>query len=138
MQQSIWLNWSIYSCITSIMVLRGHKKIFSTIVNSSVWTNNQINMRPINRIKWPNLWCICTYRDSIRTGGPRTHWAIEVYIPQESEAGVWDFKGKAGNSQVEEKEQTCGEQFLTESPKTMGPRGESYRQTLLDPPVWHT
>lgn len=51
----------------------------------------------------------------LRIWHQRTHWAVEVYIPlwtKERVAGVWDFTGKVGNSQVDEKEQTCGKYIL--------------------------
>lgn len=43
--------------------------------------------------------------------GWRCCWrAVEIYMPlwTKREVGVWDFKEKAGNLQVHEKEQTCG------------------------------
>ena len=43
-----------------------------------------------------------------------------------------DFKGEEGNSQVDEKDQTCGEPILAGPPETMGRRGESTKQASLD------
>lgn len=41
-----------------------------------------------------------------------------------------DFKGKAVNSQVDEKGQTCGKAILSESPETSGHREESNKPAL--------
>lgn len=38
----------------------------------------------------------------------------------EEGAWVWDFEGKEGDSQADEKEQMCGEQVLAGHPETMG------------------
>lgn len=35
-----------------------------------------------------------------------------LFWTKEREAGVWDFKGRAGKSQVGEEEQTRGDEFL--------------------------
>ena len=43
--------------------------------------------------------------------GPQDKWEISVnmlFWTKESEAGIWDFKGKGDNSQVDEKEHTRG------------------------------
>lgn len=47
---------------------------------------------------------------------------------KEREAGVRNFKEKVGNSQVGEKEQTCGKQILLGHSETMGHRA-SNKQT---------
>lgn len=39
---------------------------------------------------------------------------------KEREAGGWDFEGKVGNSQVDEKDQICGKQFLVDHQKWKG------------------
>lgn len=39
---------------------------------------------------------------------------------KEREAGVWEFRGKAGNSQVDWKGQTFGKQVVAWPPDTMG------------------
>lgn len=55
----------------------------------------------------------------------QTHWEAEVHMPfwtKEKEAGVWDFKGKASNSQVEEKEQTHGKRNPAGLSETAGHR----------------
>lgn len=65
------------------------------------------------------------------------HWIIEAYMPfrtKEREAVVWDFKRKAGNSQVDEKEQTCNKQILVGSPEILGHGGASNQQTCLGAP----
>ena len=65
--------------------------------------------------KTDHIYYIRTHRGSLRMWDPRTHWAVEAYMlfwTNEREAGVWDFKGKVGNSQVDGNEQTCGEQIL--------------------------
>lgn len=79
-------------------------------------------MRQINR-KNDKIYYICTYWGSIRIGDLRTHWEVEAYVPfwtKKREVGVWDFKGEAGNSQVDEKEQRCGKQILLGHPESMG------------------
>ena len=47
---------------------------------------------------------------------------------KEREAGVWvwEFRGKVGNSQIEQKEQTFGK-FLLGLPETMRHKGETNR-----------
>lgn len=53
------------------------------------------------------------------------HWEAEVHMPfwtKGKQAGVWDFKGKASNSQVGEKEQTHGKQHPAGPPETAGHR----------------
>lgn len=47
------------------------------------------------------------------------HEVYEPFWTKEREAGVWDVRGKAGNSQVEEKEQTDN-QILAGPPETVG------------------
>ena len=43
------------------------------------------------------------------------------FWPKEREPGVWDFKGKAGNLQVDEKKQTQrGKQILAGPPRNNG------------------
>ena len=44
------------------------------------------------------------------------HWVVWT----EEEAGIWNFRGKAGDSRVEEKEQTCGKQILSGVTKSNG------------------
>lgn len=74
----------------------------------------------------------CAYRDSIRIWDLRINQAIEAYIPSSakekrgSDSGL-DFKGKVGNSRVDEKEQTFDKQILASHPETMGHRWESNR-----------
>lgn len=56
------------------------------------------------------------------------HGVVEVYLPfwTKEEAEVWDFKGKAGNSRVEEKELTCSKQILSQGhQKQWGAEGSS-------------
>lgn len=52
---------------------------------------------------------------------PKTISQNEVYMSfwtKEREVGVWDFKGKIGESQGDEKEQKCGKQiFARTTPK---------------------
>lgn len=50
---------------------------------------------------------------------------------KEREAGVWDLKGKLGNSQVEKKSKHMMNKFLLGHPETKGHR-ESNKQPLLD------
>lgn len=38
--------------------------------------------------------------------------------------GAWDFKGKAGTLQVQEKEQICGKQILAGRPRNNGTQRE--------------
>lgn len=38
---------------------------------------------------------------------------------KEREAEIWDFKGKAGDIQVDKKEETCGKQILTGPPRNI-------------------
>lgn len=45
------------------------------------------------------IYSVCTYGDSTRIGDPRTNGAVYTHI------SFWEFKGKAGNSQVDEEEQ---------------------------------
>lgn len=95
---------------------------------SSGWTNNQLGKRQINSRKWQNVLHMYI-RGSIRIWNTWTHWAGEAYMPfwtKEREGKVWDFKGKAGNSQVGKKEQRCGKQILP------GPPRNNSTQTLLD------
>lgn len=57
--------------------------------------------------------------------------AAEAYMSfwtKEREPGVWDFKGKAGNPQGDEKEQMSGKPVIASHPETT----ESNKQTLLD------
>lgn len=37
---------------------------------------------------------------------------------------AWDFRGKVGNSQVNEKEEACDKQILAGAPETTGHSGE--------------
>lgn len=76
-----------------------------------------------------------TYRDSTRIWD----WAVKASLSfwtKEREAGVWDFKEKVGNSQVDEQEQTCGKQILLGHSETMG-HGESNKQTVWFLSVCH-
>lgn len=64
----------------------------------------------------------------LKNVGPEDTEAAESSTPfwtKEKEAGVWDFKGKGGNSKVG-KEQTCGQQILAGPPRTMGHKGEFF------------
>lgn len=80
----------------------GRKNNFpSTLLSSCSWTNDEMDMKQINREKNDQIDYICTHRGSLRT-----HWTEEM------EAGVWDFKRQVGNSQVDEEEQTCGKQMF--------------------------
>lgn len=59
------------------------------------------------------------------------HWATEACMPfwtKKRETGIWDFKGKAGDSQVEGKEQTRGKQTLAGPLETVGHRGGSGKE----------
>lgn len=60
----------------------------------------------------------CTCRGTIRN---------EIYMlsGQSEEAKVWDFKGKAGNLQVNEKKQMHGKQILAVPPGSSGTEGEA-------------
>ena len=53
------------------------------------------------------------------------------------EAAGWYFKGKVGNSQVDEKEQMCDKQILDWPPETTGHRVEPNRLGWVRP-VCHT
>lgn len=56
---------------------------------------------------------------------PRTNWAGEAHIPlwfKGEKAGVWNFKEKIDNSQVNEKEQMCDKQTPLGSPGDNGAR----------------
>lgn len=64
------------------------------------------------------------YKDS------EARWGI--FWTKEWEVGVWDFKGKVGYSQVDEKEPRCDNQSLAELPRTMGCWWEFDRH-CLDP-----
>ena len=67
-------------------------------------------MRQIRRRKWSNL--LYLYIQGFpKNMGPQDKWEISVnmlFWTKESEAGIWDFKGKGDNSQVDEKEHTRG------------------------------
>lgn len=57
----------------------------------------------------------------------RSNWAIAVYMPfwaKAREAGGWDFKERAGNLQVDEKEKTRGEGILAGPPRNTGTHKE--------------
>ena len=74
--------------------------------------------------------CILGFHKNMR---PKTYWAVEAYMPfwtKKREAGLWDFKGKDGNLQVDDEEQECGNQIL------LGPlrnNGESNRPCRFFP-----
>lgn len=54
------------------------------------------------------------------------------HFGQREGGGVWDFKGTAGDSQAEEKEQACDEEILAGHRETMPPpQGASGTQALL-------
>lgn len=60
---------------------------------------------------------ICTCGGSLRLGDPWINRAGEAYMPlwtKERETGIRDFRGKVGNSQVDEKERMSGKQWDTE------------------------
>lgn len=52
-----------------------------------------------------------------------------TFWTKEREVGVWNFRGKVGNSKVEEKEQTRGKQILSGPPRPMGHRGGPHKHT---------
>ena len=59
------------------------------------------------------------------------HWTVEVYAAfwrKEKEARAWDFKGKAGDSQVDKREQTRSEQILAAPSEAAGPKGKVNKQ----------
>lgn len=53
---------------------------------------------------------------------------------KERNAGVWDFKEKAGNSQVDEKEQTCGILIHAGQPRNNRTQREIEQTDILGSP----
>lgn len=93
---------------TFSMPLLGRKNNFPCILSFSGWFNYHIDMRQIN-IKITNLICMYMQRFHKNMGAQGHIEQLRLTCPcglREKEAAVWDFKGKTGNSQVYEKEQT--------------------------------
>lgn len=70
----------------------------------------------------------CTRGSALATGGPESLWAVVVdmpFWPEEKGGRNPAFKGRAGNLQVEEKEQTSCKQVLAGPPRDNGPEGSS-------------
>lgn len=61
-----------------------------------------------------------TYEGTITIWDPRKYCTVEVHKPswtKRGTSGVWAFKGKASNLQVNEEEQICGKQILVGPPQ---------------------
>lgn len=77
---------------------------------------------------------ICTYRGALRMWDPRTHWSVEAYMPfwtEEKQAGVWDFKGKAGSSQVNKKRASIWKTNSCQPTQNHGTQMEAQQTKLL-------
>lgn len=81
-------------------------------------------MRQINRKNCPKFILAVHARVPYKHETRRRIGQLKCLWTKEREAGVWDFKGRAGNLQVDEKEQTRDKQILAGPPRNNGTQRE--------------
>ena len=114
----------VFSLHISTFVNVGEEKKIppsSHSLSSSGWSNNQIDMRQINRRKIPKFNYICMYRCFIRILAQLKLCLFELRLRGQGLV-VWDFKEKKGSSCGMEKQMFPKQMFAGPS-LTMAQRG---------------
>lgn len=65
----------------------------------------------------------CSWGDAVRQWDALGSWGLYAILDKGD--GVWDFKGKVGSLQVDEREWTCGKQILAEPLRSNGIQSSS-------------